>query len=53
MAFIPRDRFNTKIRQKVENLLREAFHGVRLDSAVNMGESALARLHITVRPARW
>ena len=50
MAFIPRDRFNTKIRQKVENLLREAFHGVRLDSAVNMGESALARLHITVRP---
>ena len=50
MAFIPRERFNTKIRQRVENLLREAFHGVRLDSAVQMGESALARLHITVRP---
>ncbi len=50
MAFIPRDRFNTDVRQRVENLLREAFHGVRLDSAVNMGESALARLHITVRP---
>ncbi len=50
MAFVPRERFNTKIRQRVENLLREAFHGQRLDSAVQMGESALARLHITARP---
>ena len=50
LAFIPRDRFNTGVRERVEAMLREAFRGEHLDSAVLMGESALARLHVTVRP---
>lgn len=51
IAFIPRDRYNTRIRQQIEKLLRESFRGERLESEVLMGESALARLHITVRPS--
>ncbi|RDS80944.1 NAD-glutamate dehydrogenase [Dyella psychrodurans] len=50
LVFVPRDRFNTTVRERIENMLREVFHGESLDSNVLMGESALARLHVTVRP---
>jgi glutamate dehydrogenase len=50
LVFIPRDRFNTAVRERVEALLRDTLHGEHLDSAVLMGEAALARLHIVVRP---
>jgi len=50
LVYIPRDRFNTSVRERVEGVLREAFHGEHLDSAVLMGEAALVRLHVVVRP---
>ncbi|MDO1527488.1 NAD-glutamate dehydrogenase [Fulvimonas sp. R45] len=50
LAFVPRERFNTTVRERIEAMLREAFHGESLDSSVLMGESALVRLHVTVRP---
>ncbi|WP_413625849.1 NAD-glutamate dehydrogenase [Luteibacter sp. Lutesp34] len=50
IVYIPRDRFNTSVRERVENVLREAFHGEHVDSAVLMGEAALVRLHVVVRP---
>jgi len=50
IVYIPRDRFNTAVRERVENLLRDALHGETVDSAVLMGEAALARLHVVVRP---
>ncbi len=50
LAFVPRDRFNTTVRKRIESMLYEAFHGVHLDSSLLMAESALTRLHITVRP---
>ncbi|HXP01040.1 MAG TPA: NAD-glutamate dehydrogenase domain-containing protein, partial [Luteibacter sp.] len=50
LVYIPRDRFNTSVRERVENVLREAFHGEHVDSAVLMGEAALVRLHVVVRP---
>ena len=50
LVFVPRDRFNTTVRERIEDMLREVFHGESLDSNVLMGESALARLHVTVRP---
>ena len=50
MVFVPRERFNTSVRERIEDLLREALHGEYLDSAVLMGEDALARLHLVVRP---
>ncbi|QAU23783.1 NAD-glutamate dehydrogenase [Dyella sp. M7H15-1] len=50
LAFVPRDRFSTTVRERIETMLREVFHGESVDSNVLMGESALARLHVTVRP---
>ncbi len=50
LVFVPRDRFNTTVRERIEEMLREVFHGESVDSNVLMGESALARLHVTVRP---
>src|ERR1700761_6625435 len=50
IVYIPRDRFNTAVRERVENLLRDALHGETVDSAVLMGEAELARLHVVVRP---
>ncbi|HEX7342557.1 MAG TPA: NAD-glutamate dehydrogenase [Rhodanobacteraceae bacterium] len=49
LAFVPRDRFSTAVRRHIETTLREALHGEQVDSNVLMGESALARLHVTVR----
>jgi glutamate dehydrogenase len=50
LVYVPRERFNTTVRERIENLLREALHGEHVDSAVLMGEAALARLHVVVRP---
>ncbi|MGK7294300.1 MAG: NAD-glutamate dehydrogenase [Candidatus Wenzhouxiangella sp. M2_3B_020] len=50
MVFIPRDRFNTENRQKVQAILKRAFKGERLDFSVQVGESKLARMHVVVRP---
>ncbi|MEO8998174.1 MAG: NAD-glutamate dehydrogenase domain-containing protein [Rhodanobacter sp.] len=50
MVFVPRDRFNTSVRERIENLLGTALHAEQSDSSVQMGETALARLTIVVRP---
>ena len=50
LIYIPRDRYNTEVRLRAEALLREALHGERLDTNVQMGESPLAQLHMIIRP---
>ncbi len=50
LAFIPRDRFNTGTRLRIEELLMRALDGERCDSQVMVGESTLARLHLVIRP---
>ena len=50
LAFVPRDHLSTAVRERIENLLREALHGERVDSSVQIGESPLARLYVVVRP---
>jgi glutamate dehydrogenase len=50
MVFVPRDRFNTSVRERIEALLGSALHAEQVDSSVLMGEAALARLHIVLRP---
>ena len=50
LVFIPRDRFSSDVRERIENLLKRTFHGERIDSAIQIGESALARLHLIIRP---
>ncbi|MEO9079826.1 MAG: NAD-glutamate dehydrogenase domain-containing protein, partial [Rhodanobacter sp.] len=50
MVFVPRDRFNTSVRERIESLLGAALHAEQSDSSVQMGEAALARVTIVVRP---
>jgi glutamate dehydrogenase len=50
IAFIPRDRFNTTVRERIEAMLTQALRGESLDTQIQVGESSLARLHLVIRP---
>jgi len=50
LVYIPRERFNTENREKIQAILKRALKGMKLDYVVNVSESALARLHVIVRP---
>jgi glutamate dehydrogenase len=50
LAYVPRDRFNTDVRERIEAMLTEQFEAERIDSTVLLDESPLARVHMIVRP---
>src|SRR5690606_719901 len=50
LAYVPRDRFNTEVRERIEAMLKEYFNAERIDSTVLLDESPLARVHMIVRP---
>jgi len=50
LVYIPRERFNTDVRLRIEALLKKALNGEYVDSSVQLGESPLAQLHLTIRP---
>ncbi len=50
LVYIPRERFNTENRKKIQQILKRALNGSRLDYVVQISESPLARLHVVVRP---
>ncbi len=50
LAYVPRDRFNTDVRERIEAMLKRQFRGERVDSSVMLDESPLARVHMIVRP---
>jgi len=49
LLYVPRDRYNTQVRQRIERILLEELGGVALESQVQISESTLARLHTQVR----
>ncbi len=49
LVYLPRDRYTTDVRLEMEQILREAFHGVSVDYTARVSESVLARLHFVVR----
>jgi len=51
LVFVPREKYTTAIRNRIEALLKDAFEGTTVDSAVQISDSALARVHIIVRTA--
>ena len=51
LVYVPREKYTTAIRRQIEELLLAAFAGFSVDSAVQISESALARVHIIVRTA--
>jgi glutamate dehydrogenase len=49
LLYVPRDRYNTQARERIERILLEELAGIDLESQVQISESALARLHTLVR----
>jgi len=50
LVYIPRERFNTPNREKIQAILKRALKGRTLDYVVNVSESMLARLQVIIRP---
>ncbi|MBT8089274.1 MAG: NAD-glutamate dehydrogenase [Gammaproteobacteria bacterium] len=49
LVYVPREKYTTAIRRRIEALLLEAFGGISVDSSVQISDSALARVHLIVR----
>jgi glutamate dehydrogenase len=49
LVYVPRDRYNTDVRGKIEAILLKELGGQNLETQVQLSESTLARLHIVVR----
>ncbi len=52
LLFVPRDRYNTEVRRRIEDIVREALGGIDLESQVQLSESVLARVFLLVRTER-
>jgi glutamate dehydrogenase len=48
LVFVPRDRFNTQVRERIQGVLEEAFNGRCGYYNVRLSESVLARLHYVI-----
>ena len=49
LVFVPRDRFNTQNRERIQEILRDAFGADRVDWELRLSESVLVRIHCIVR----
>ena len=49
LVYVPRDRYNTQVRERIQDILLDAFEGESIESSVEMSESKLARVHFIVR----
>ena len=49
LVYIPRERYTTDLRLRMQVVLEDTFHGRVTSHFAQLGESALARLHIIVR----
>lgn len=49
LVFVPREKFNTDLRVRIQGLLQAAYRGTAVEFTPLLSESMLARIHITVR----
>ena len=49
LVYIPRDRYNTSVRTRMADLLKETFGGESVEFTARVSESALSRLQFVVR----
>ena len=54
LVYVPRDRYNTEVRERIEAIAREGFSGTTVKSHAQISGSSHARVHVVVRtdPAR-
>jgi glutamate dehydrogenase len=48
LVFVPRERYNTNIRSRMQEILQRAFDGANVEFNVRLSESVLARLHFII-----
>ncbi|HYT51773.1 MAG TPA: NAD-glutamate dehydrogenase [Gaiellaceae bacterium] len=48
LVYLPLERYNTRVRQRIEQILQDAFDGAGVDFSARISESVLARLHVIV-----
>jgi glutamate dehydrogenase len=49
LVFVPREKYNTQVRERIEQVVRAAFGAISIESQVQIAESNLARIHIVAR----
>ena len=49
LLYVPRDRYSTEARRRIEQILLQELSGTAFESQVQISDSALARLHTLVR----
>ncbi len=49
IVYIPRDRYNTAVRLRMAEILKDAFKGESIEFSARVSESALSRIHYVVR----
>ncbi len=49
LVIVPREKYNTQVRQRIEKVIRDAFGAFNIESQVQIAESNLARIHIVAR----
>ncbi len=49
LVFVPREQYNTAVRKKIEEILRESLDGKSVESSPLLSESVLARVYLIVR----
>ena len=49
LVFVPREKYNTVVRQRIEKVVQDNFKAFRLESQVQIAESNLARIYIIAR----
>ncbi len=53
LIYVPRERYNSTVRERMQNILGKALGAREIEAYVHMGESRLARVHIIVHTAPW
>ena len=48
LVYLPRDRFDTRNRNRIQDILQEEFRGASVDYTTRVSDSVLARLHYIV-----
>ena len=49
LLYVPREKYNTQVRLRIERVVSEAFDARGIESQVQIAESNLARIHIVAR----
>jgi glutamate dehydrogenase len=52
LVYLPRDRYNTGVRERFERILQDQLHGESIEFTVRINESTTARVHFVVHLAK-